>query len=111
DDLNYTYLANSNQLIKVTDATNSETGFSNGTSGNSVDYTYDTNGNMISDKNKDIEIVYNHLNLPSDIYFGNGSGIEYFYTAAGQKVKKTVYDYTVNPYTIKDVDYLDGFQY
>src|SRR5690606_38611771 len=49
------------------------------------------------------------LNLPTLISFANGSGIEYFYNAAGQKVKKTVHDMQNN--TIKIVDYLDGFQY
>jgi len=65
---------------------------------------------MTRDKNKDItEITYNYLNLPEHIYFGNGNGIEYFYTAAGQKIQKKVYDTTNN--TVKEVDYLDGFQY
>src|SRR5690606_11578922 len=49
------------------------------------------------------------LNLPTLISFANGSGIEYFYNAAGQKVKKTVHDMQNN--TQKVVDYLDGFQY
>ena len=31
------------------------------------DYTYDTNGNMVSDANKEVNITYNHLNLPVEI--------------------------------------------
>ncbi len=115
DDLTYTYLSgngNTNRLLKVTDAVTagSSEGFSNGSSGTSNDYTYDDNGNMTADKNKGItEIIYNYLNLPTNISFANGSGIEYIYNAAGQKITKKVYDTPNN--TIKEVDYLDGFQY
>ncbi|SMC92216.1 DUF6443 domain-containing protein, partial [Moheibacter sediminis] len=113
DNLSYTYQngnQNSNRLMKVTDDVSSSStgGFSNGSSGTSNDYTYDENGNMLSDLNKGItEILYNHLNLPTHIYFGNNGSIEYFYNAAGQKIKKTVHDTPNN--TIKHVDYLDGF--
>lgn len=38
-----------------------------------------------SDLNKGInEILYNHLNLPTNIYIDNKGGIEYLYNAAGQ---------------------------
>src|SRR5690606_5492430 len=67
-------------------------------------------GNMTSDLNKDItEILYNHLNLPTQISFANGNSIEYLYNAAGQKIEKKVHDTQNN--AIKQVEYLDGFQY
>ena len=70
----------SNQLLRVTDATNSSQGFSNGTSGTQNDYTYDANGNMITDKNKIITgITYNHLNLPTQIQIFGTSGGTFFY--------------------------------
>lgn len=114
DKLEYTYKGgyrNSNQLQKVVDnatIANSQ-GFDNGSSGTSDDYTYDANGNMISDLNKGIsDIKYNHLNLPTEIsWTGSTNKIRYVYNAAGQKVKKTVVDGS----TTKIVDYLDGFQY
>src|SRR5690606_25245929 len=84
---------NSNRLMKVTDAASvgASQGFNNGNSGTSNDYTYDGNGNMLSDLNKNItSISYNFLNLPEAITFGNGSSIEYIYNAAGVKVMKTV---------------------
>ncbi len=59
-------------------------GVNNGnTSG--TDYIYDDNGNMDWDKNKDIEIEYNYLNLPKKIYEEGGSGDEllYIYDANG----------------------------
>ncbi len=65
---------------------------------------------MISDLNKGItEIIYNHLSLPIQILFANGNSIEYLYNAAGIKIEKKVHDTQNN--TIKQVEYLDGFQY
>jgi len=107
DELTYTYAANSNKLVKVDDSTNSDAGFKDGTNtGN--DYTYDSNANMVSDKNKGItSIKYNHLNLPVEIYWSSTKKINYLYNAAGQKVQKKV----TNGTTVHTTDYLDGFQY
>src|SRR5690606_13431926 len=62
--------------------------------------------------NKEItEILYNQLNLPTEVYWSAAKKINYLYPdafgTAGQKVKKTVRDGN----TIKNVEYLDGFQY
>ena len=82
-------------------------GFKDGTNTND-DYSYDDNGNMVSDQNKNItSIVYNHLNLPTQINFGTGNKIEYLYGATGQKQAKKVF-YNESFVT---TDYLDGFQY
>ena len=72
-----------NRLISVYDDTNNAEGFNqNNIANNTVMYTYDRNGNMISDLSKGItEIIYNHLNLPTSITFNNGGKIEYIYTA------------------------------
>src|SRR5690606_38564766 len=114
DDLAYTYQngnGNSNRLMKVVEnvtAGSGTGGFNNGTSGTNNDYTYDDNGNMLSDLNKGITgITYNHLNLPTQVYWAADKKIDYLYNAAGQKVKKTVRDGN----TQKVVDYLDGIQY
>lgn len=85
-------------------------GFKDGnTNPNLDDYEYDSNGNIIKDRNKGIaSITYNHLNLPKMIGWEGMESITYQYNALGEKVKKIVY----NPDgTIKPVDYLDGFQY
>ena len=104
---NLTYLYNGNQLKSVTDSSDSPQGFNDGNP-TGEDYLYDANGNMYKDKNKDIQnISYNHLNLPTEIQFGNGNNIKYIYNAIGQKVKKSVK--TGNEYA--DTDYLSGFQY
>jgi len=93
DNLVYNYGAGatlSNKLLSVTDNTTNTTdklkGFTDGnTSGN--DYTYDANGNMLTDKNKGIttNIVYNYLNLPERIVKGTSS-ITYQYDATGRKL-------------------------
>lgn len=104
DDLTYTY--EGNMLKKVVDATNNTDGFKQGTH-TGDDYTYDTFGNLKTDKNKGItNIKYNHLNLPVEITFGNGK-IEYIYSSGGAKVQKKVTQGT----TVTTTDYLGGFQY
>ncbi|MFH7004205.1 DUF6443 domain-containing protein [Flavobacterium bizetiae] len=110
DELTYGYEAeNPNRLAKVTEGLggNDHKGFIDG---NKVgdDYTYDDNGNMIADKNKNItKIEYNHLNLPKKITFGTTGTIEYIYNAAGQKLEKIVRE---GP-TTTSTNYLGGFQY
>ncbi len=60
---------------------------------NTIEYTYDANGNMTKDDNKGIVgITYNYLNLPSEINFGNGDKIVYIYDASGTKLQKQIYD-------------------
>jgi RHS repeat-associated protein len=117
DQLRYTYTAGSNRLQNVIDESNevntrlgdfrssslylSTLGSKTTANASSyTDYSYDENGNLIKDKNKDIEtyqggsgIEYNHLNLPQKITVKkNGSEnkgtIEYVYDAAGNKLKK-----------------------
>jgi RHS repeat-associated protein len=99
DNLIYIYDAG-NKLTKVTDYADDNYGFKDG---NKVgdDFTYDVNGNMITDKNKNItNITYNHLNLPTKVVFNNQDplysqnpeAIEYVYDALGMKQRKTVKD-------------------
>ncbi len=109
DNLQYGYATNSNKLLSVADNSNNTSGFKDGnTTGN--DYLYDVNGNMTVDKNKNITaITYNHLNLPTQITFGNNGNIVYIYTASGQKVKKVVTSTT--PASVVTTDYLGGYQY
>ncbi|WP_208295873.1 DUF6443 domain-containing protein [Maribacter caenipelagi] len=106
DVLQYQYAENSNQLLSVTDNASdsgyndiqSTEGFFDGNK-SGVDYNYDANGNMVSDKNKGMfvndqdAITYNHLNLPVQIrvvgspIYGN---INYVYDATGVKLNKEV---------------------
>ncbi|MBP4139146.1 DUF6443 domain-containing protein [Flavobacterium geliluteum] len=107
DNLAYDYPANSNQLNKVDDNANNTSGY-NDANKSGDDYSYDANGNMITDKNKNItQIQYNQLNLPKKITFGTTGSIDYIYNAAGQKLRKIVTEGAVETTT----DYLGGFQY
>ncbi|GAB5400683.1 MAG: hypothetical protein Aureis2KO_22680 [Aureisphaera sp.] len=95
DDLTYYY--NGNQLIRVVDQLNGtpleDYGFKDVSNGIDPDYSYDANGNMTLDKNKDItSIEYNHLNLPTEVTFSNDpyKRIEYTYDATGIKLQKKI---------------------
>jgi RHS repeat-associated protein len=137
DNLQYTYLANSNQLQNVIDQNNqSSTKLGDfrssqkymtalgGTKTNAaIDYSYDDNGNLKKDLNKDIGtdntdgIIYNHLNLPYSIAVKKTDGtekgtIKYLYDAAGNKLEKYVYEgvTTTQPPT-KTTSYLGSFIY
>ena len=62
DQLSYAYTGN--QLQSVDDAAHANFGFK----GTSAAYTYDANGNMLTDSGKGISsISYNHLNLPTQV--------------------------------------------
>ncbi|SFW77666.1 RHS repeat-associated core domain-containing protein, partial [Sinomicrobium oceani] len=88
DNLAYAY-DTGNKLLKVTDSGNKTYGFKDGTNTNN-DYTYDANGNLLTDANKGITgISYNHLNLPTQVSFGSNK-IAYIYDASGTKLKKEV---------------------
>ena len=90
DNLVYTYETNSNRLKKVLDNGNDTYGFKDG-SDITTEYTYDANGNMLTDANKGISsnITYNHLNLPTQVVLSSGN-ISYIYDAAGVKLEKKV---------------------
>lgn len=115
DSLTYNYITGSNRLLNVIDGQNDATTKlgdfrtstlhpSSGSKGSgTTDYTYDGNGNMVKDLNKDIAtyagadgIEYNYLNLPKKITVrkndNNKGTIEYTYDAAGTKLKRTVYE-------------------
>ena len=97
DELSYTYIGN--QLVKVSDNSQNPSGYPIG--GRVI--PYDENGNMMNHNDKGISYIgYNHLNLPSAVFW-NGKQTFYLYRADGVKVKKD--------FPGKVTDYLDGFQY
>ena len=90
DNLTYTYQQDSNQLLGVQDSSTIALGFKDGAN-TGDDYTYDANGNMITDANKNIVgISYNHLNLPTDVFISGHGQIGYIYDATGVKLQKQV---------------------
>jgi len=131
DDLYYTYSlnasTNTNKLLNVKDVVNDPQTIlgdfrtsalhTQAKTASTVDYTYDVNGNLKKDLNKDIGssgadgITYNHLNLPSVITVTGKGTITYIYDAAGNKLEKRVAENTatVNKSTI--TSYLGGGVY
>ena len=113
DDLKYDY-DSGNRLMKVADAALiDQYGFKDDAVNAAVDtaddYTYDANGNLLTDTNKGItSISYNHLNLPVKVVLSTGN-ITYLYNAVGEKVQKTVYETASSNTTVSE--YLKGFQY
>ncbi|MEL7146137.1 MAG: RHS repeat-associated core domain-containing protein, partial [Bacteroidota bacterium] len=88
DLLDYDY--SGNQLVRVEDTGNDTDGFEDENSATGThEYSYDANGNMVKDANKEIaSISYNHLNLPQVVRFENGDFVKYRYDAAGIKLQK-----------------------
>jgi hypothetical protein len=122
DQLTYNYFANSNKLQAVSDAATANNKLGDFTDNNTsgADYGYDTNGNLITDKNKMINgntgldqvsggaITYNYLNLPSLINVAGSGTISYTYDAVGNKLKKVTTDNTVTPSKVTTTLYMLG---
>jgi YD repeat-containing protein len=112
DKLSYQYGAGNtagNQLLKVSDAGDKKTGFTEDLDVYN-DYTYDRNGNMITDNNKGIgSITYNVLNLPSSVSKTGQGTIQYYYDATGRKLSQVVLD--ASNVSKKSTDYHGEFIY
>ena len=89
DDLVYTYSAN--RLTKVEDSEDDALGYIEGT-GQTTEYTYDANGNILTDTNKDLTYSYNALNKTKKVQYNANKYIAYTYSASGARIKKHVYD-------------------
>lgn len=124
DDMAYNYYRNSNKLQNVEELNGANdpntklgdfrisqkylTDLGGTKTSTAVDYTYDNNGNLKKDLNKDIGsasvngIEYNLLNLPYRVTVKNATGdkgvIKYIYDAVGNKLEKIVTDNS-NPST------------
>ncbi|MEM7374697.1 MAG: DUF6443 domain-containing protein [Bacteroidota bacterium] len=109
------YVYSGNQLTKVGDFGQAAaiTGVEQFVDGNTVgdDYSYDANGNMITDKNKGINsaIDYNYLNKPT--YVSKGSQyVKYIYSADGTKLRQMLVNHGTETVS-KETDYLGAFHY
>jgi RHS repeat-associated protein len=115
DSLAYNYYTYSNKLMNVIERANDTAtklgdfrtsglytrNLTSGKNNSTVDYTYDLNGNLASDRNKDLgdsanwAVLYNHMQLVRYVAVkatGGGSkgSITYTYDAMGNKLKKVV---------------------
>jgi RHS repeat-associated protein len=138
DDLTYNYEDKSNKLLNIADAFNdaqtklgdfrvSSQNPTQTKTATTVDYTYDANGNLLKDLNKDITttsngtgITYSFLNTTDYVTIKRDATstkgiISYIYNSDGVKLKKTV---TENPHasnnnttTVTTTNYIGEFVY
>jgi RHS repeat-associated protein len=99
DNLSFQY--NGNQIKKITDHADSQNSYYVKEYQDLVDeqteFFYDSNGNLITDLDRDIVTIrYNLLNLPDTIQFKNGRQIINRYDATGQKLS-TMYVTPIYP--------------
>ncbi|MEL6590414.1 MAG: DUF6443 domain-containing protein [Bacteroidota bacterium] len=79
------------------------------------EYQYDANGNVRTDFNKGISVIYNSFNKPSQVSYTDpndsrfGKQIHYVYTGDGTKIRQEVRK--SNGQVEKRTDYVGGFQY
>ncbi|WP_178377204.1 DUF6443 domain-containing protein [Chryseolinea serpens] len=110
DNLTYRYAGN--QVTRIDDAVvenPNAMGFKESKETDN-EYTYDANGNMKTDGNKDIkEITYNYLNLPNKVTKLNGTYLVYIYDATGKKLRQDLY--TAAGTLRKRAEYMGEFFY
>lgn len=130
DSLQYNYYLNnvSNRLQNVIDKVNDTatrlgdfrssktymTALSNNKTSAAIDYAYDGNGNLITDKNRDISssITYHIFNSMPKIIPVLGKGtVKYAYDADGNKIAKQIVDSTGGAVKTNLTLYLEGFEY
>ncbi len=113
DDLAYTYSYKSNQLSNVEDLSGFASTIIRNFNNNSIlqlEYTYDANGNLKKDLNKEItNIEYNIFNKPCEVDFSDGRKLVFTYNSAGAKLSYAVYSNT--PALLKQIDYVANFVY
>ncbi len=130
DFLTMTY--DGNQVKSVTDRYGSQNQYAikeyNDKSNSTVEFSYDKNGNMIKDLDREIVTIrYNLLNLPDTIQFKNGHRITNIYSADGRKLKTeyitlitalnapitegTVYNYPFGDLSESASCYIDNLEY
>ena len=88
DNLAYNY-SNDGALASLTETSEKEIGLKSKTNDGIGLYTYDGNGNMVTDEHKSMTVTYNFLNLPTKVTKSEGT-IEWIYDATGTKLSKTV---------------------
>ncbi len=112
DKLTYSY--SGNKLTQVGDAaTTQNTGLNDFTDRNKSattnDFVYDVNGNMVTDRNKQINIIsYNYLDLPYILNWQNGDVMQTDYDASGKKWRTV---YKCNNVIKNDYSYFGGIVY
>lgn len=110
DKLDYKYVGASGQKSNRLRAIN-DTGTSKGYKPNSGTYRYDRNGNMTYDPSKEIEVEYNHLDLPKVITWPAipNQRLVMTYSASGTLLTRQSFDR--NNHSVDKRDYIGGIEY
>lgn len=112
DDLEYVYKDGGNQLEEVKDNISADFQlgeFTEPATHGTPDYSYDANGNITNDVNKNITtILYTERNKPYEIQFTNNRAIYFSYSSNGTLLSKRV---TEQGQSDKVIDYLGGLEY
>jgi len=107
DDLHYTY--DGNNLLYIDDLGDHNKGFLEGNA-YTDDFTYDANGNLIKDRNKNLmDTDYTHNNLVSRVESKDGSYVKYIYDANAIKLAEE--EYTADDELKKRTEYIGPFTY
>jgi RHS repeat-associated protein len=113
DDLIYTYNYKSNQLANVEDQSGFSSTIIRNFNNNTIlqlEYTYDANGNLKKDLNKDItNINYNVFNKPVEVNFSDDRKLVFTYNSIGEKLGYQVYSSTQT--LLKQNDYVGNIVY
>jgi RHS repeat-associated protein len=114
DDLSYTYTANSNKLSSVSESASSQSknpstydrlGDFRDVAG-ATDYTYDANGNLLTDANKSLAFIYDEIINKTKRVTKGSQNVDYLYDAQGNKLQKKV-----SPGTVTTTDYIGSAVY
>ena len=110
DNMLYGMYPNENTVQTILEFGNNNHGFENLNNGNTT-YLYDVNGNLKKDNAKEIDIVYNHLDLPVSISFYDlgQQKIEFTYDAGGNLLTKKMKNSSGT--VIETRDYINGTEY
>jgi len=103
DSLTYTYVSG-NKVDRIDDLGTTDA-FKDSVS-RAGEYTYDGNGNQLTDLNKGLTQTYNMLNLPQTAVKG-GTSVAYIYDATGRKLRKLSTSVGITTVT----EYVNGIQY
>lgn len=115
DSLQYSYVENSNRLDYITDKANDPQtklgDFRETINDVTSDFTYDPDGNISKDRNKDIDsIIYDHNNRPSVVFLKRGM-VYLQFDNMGELLAKIIIDTSARQGSTKTIHYSNGFMY
>ncbi len=111
DQLSFTIAPNSNKIISVQELGNESEGFRATSNKNNINYTYDSNGNIIGDPARGVTNTMNHFNKANRILQDEDNYIDYYYDADGILHRKKIVENGQIVQTrdyLRDIEMIDG---